>query len=385
MLVTFTNEQGTVTEQLDLQVSMEVAELKGLLEAILGIPATQQVFVSSGRELHTSGTLESIGVRAGDMILVVNTGERGNQNSASSASAGMGQIRSTAMSGSLGAGLGGGGLVQWDGMSLHDVLENNTNPKNIAAIIRGSENIMKELRFHNPKLREAMEKDEATAIRELRTYMMMNTARNTMSKISAKNKQTEMENLRRQDPNNPEVQRYFADKESDKLVQESYTKMMNEYPEALTKVLMLYIHVEINGVPVQAFVDSGAQTSVISAECANRVGITNLIDKRFAGAVVGVGTGSTLGRVHLVPLNIAGNFFPVSLTVMDDSKGLGDKNMEFLLGLDMLKRHRATIDLVEGVLRFQGASGFVSTPFLHEKDLPESKGGTKGFDPNSKQ
>lgn len=83
-----------------------------------------------------------------------------------------------------------------------------------------------------------------------------------------------------------------------------------------------------------------------------------------------------------MPLNIAGNFFPVSLTVMDDSKGLGDKNMEFLLGLDMLKRHRANIDLVEGVLKFQGANGFVSTPFLHEKDLPQNKGGTKGFDPN---
>jgi len=67
---------------------------------------------------------------------------------------------------------------------------------------------------------------------------------------------------------------------------------------------------------------------------------------------------------------------------MDDSQGLGDKNMEFLLGLDMLKRHRCSIDLAEGKLYFHGSVGRISTPFLHEKDLPVSKGGTKDFNPN---
>lgn len=62
---------------------------------------------------------------------------------------------------------------------------------------------------------------------------------------------------------------------------------------------------------------------------------------------------------------------------MDSEQGLGDKNMDFLLGLDMLKRHRCNIDLSKNVLQFGGLG---ETPFLHEKDLDESKGGTKGFD-----
>lgn len=51
--------------------------------------------------------------------------------------------------------------------------------------------------------------------------------------------------------------------------------------------------------------------------------------------------------------------------------------MEFLLGLDMLRRHRCSINLEVGALFFHGISGQVSTPFLHEKDLPASKGGTR--------
>ena len=39
------------------------------------------------------------------------------------------------------------------------------------------------------------------------------------------------------------------------------------------------------------------------------------------------------------------------------------------------------MDFERGVLKFRIAPNqFFETPFLHEKDLDESKGGTKGFD-----
>ena len=55
--------------------------------------------------------------------------------------------------------------------------------------------------------------------------------------------------------------------------------------------------------------------------------------------------------------------------------------MDFLFGLDMLKRHRCKIDLERIALVF-GLPDVQSmeAPFLHEKDLDENKGGTKGFD-----
>ena len=63
-----------------------------------------------------------------------------------------------------------------------------------------------------------------------------------------------------------------------------------------------------------------------------------------------------------------------------DGKGLGDKNMDMLFGLDMLKRHRCNIDLGANELVFNSGSGVVRAPFMHEYELPEEKGGTKGFD-----
>uniref|UniRef100_A0A0A9DYA4 UBA domain-containing protein n=1 Tax=Arundo donax TaxID=35708 RepID=A0A0A9DYA4_ARUDO len=42
--------------------------------------------------------------------------------------------------------------------------------------------------------------------------------------------------------------------------------------------------------------------------------------------------------------------------------------MEFLFGLDMLRKHQCMIDLKDNVLRVGG--GEVSVPFLQEKDIP---------------
>ena len=110
---------------------------------------------------------------------------------------------------------------------------------------------------------------------------------------------------------------------------------------------------------MQAFVDSGAQSTIMSSACAERLDILRLVDKRFEGVAVGVGSGKILGRIHLVNLKVKGEdggmggedvHLPCSITVMDSEKGLGDKNMDFLFGLDMLKRHRCSIDLQRNAL-----------------------------------
>ena len=107
------------------------------------------------------------------------------------------------------------------------------------------------------------------------------------------------------------------------------------------------------------------------------------MDRRFEGTAVGVGSGKILGRIHIANLKISGHFFPCSITVMDSDKGLGDKNMDFLFGLDMLKRHRCTIDLAKNALVFTvgESSQALVAPFLHEHELDVSKGVTRGFDP----
>lgn len=58
---------------------------------------------------------------------------------------------------------------------------------------------------------------------------------------------------------------------------------------------------QVNGQPIKAFVDSGAQSSIMSQDCARRCNLLHLLDKRFQGMAVGVGSGKIVGQIHQVP------------------------------------------------------------------------------------
>lgn len=148
-----------------------------------------------------------------------------------------------------------------------------------------------------------------------------------------------------------------------KAIDENYRMAMEENPESFARVYMLYIDVEVNGVKVKAFVDSGAQTTIMSKKCAVDCGIINMVDPRFAGVAMGVGSATILGRVHLAPLKIGGQFYNASFSVLDQVQ-----NVELLIGLDLLKRYQCNIDLRNDILHIGTTNQTV--PFLSEAELP---------------
>ena len=68
-------------------------------------------------------------------------------------------------------------------------------------------------------------------------------------------------------------------------------------------------------------------------------------------------------------MKFGSSYFPISITVLETD------GLDFLLGLDMLRRYRSCIDLERNVLRFQLGDRVVEEVlFLGEADIPNLRG-----------
>lgn len=165
------------------------------------------------------------------------------------------------------------------------------------------------------------------------------------------------------DPLDPEFQRRCEEFIQQENINESYAGAMEHIPEFFARVTMLYIDASLNGHNIKAFVDTGAQTTIMSKSLAERCGIMRLVDRRFAGVARGVGTAPIVGRIHLAQIKLGSTFFPVSIMVLEES------SLDFIFGLDMMKRHQAIIDLGQNCLII----GEDRVPFLPEHEIPLSE------------
>ncbi|WFD24176.1 DNA damage-inducible protein 1 [Malassezia equina] len=207
----------------DVSVSIEIENLKALVEADLGIPTEQQVIHFQGKELvQGQETLESYGVKEGDLLLVIH--------------------------------------------------KKSMNPEHPPASVQQPwplELLNDNLALQNPSLIDV------------------------------------------------EIQKKIEEAIRQERVNENLHHAFEYSPESFVRVPMLYINMKVNNHPVKAFVDCGAQNTIISPESAEKC-----------------------------------------------VEGRGES---LLFGLDMLKRYQACIDLKKNALVIQERE----IPFLPENEIPK--------------
>uniref|UniRef100_A0A803QB83 DNA damage-inducible protein 1 n=1 Tax=Cannabis sativa TaxID=3483 RepID=A0A803QB83_CANSA len=321
-ITVMTTNDNIVT--LDVDPHETVENVKALLEVETHVPLQQQQLLYNGKEVRNSDKLSGVGVKDDDLLMMV-------PNSASGGSAASNELG-----------------MNPDGSAA--------NPEAFQRHLRSDSNMMAQLFQTDPDLAQAISGDNVNRLQEL-------LRERHRQRSDMKHQQDEELALLYADPFDVEAQKKIEAAIQQKGIDENWAAALEHNPEGFARVVMLYVDMEVNGVPLKAFVDSGAQSTIISKSCAERCGLLRLLDRRYKGIAHGVGQSEILGKIHVAPIKIGNIFYPCSFMVLDQP------NMEFLFGLDMLRKHQCSIDLKDNVLRVGG--GEVSVPFLQEKDIPQ--------------
>ena len=167
------------------------------------------------------------------------------------------------------------------------------------------------LKREQPELAAAAESDPTRFAALLAQFL-------TRQEVLRQQQQANQNDLYNSDPYDVETQRKIEEAIRMEAVDENYASANENNPESFGSVHMLYVNTEVNGVPVKAFVDSGAQMTIMSPGCAERTGVMRLLDTRFAGMARGVGTAKILGRVHSAQLKMGSDLFlQCSFSIME--------------------------------------------------------------------
>lgn len=310
-------DSGLLT--LDVPPDLTLKDLQALIESETGAPADIQTFEKDGQPVtDVSKTLRDLSVNHNDIL-----GLRVTQPEQQQAQQSGGQARGDRM-----------------------------DPETIRQQILNNATVRENLRRDAPALVEAA--SDPARFRSLlaeRERQMRQAQRQAMEEIER------LDN----DIDNPDSQAEIMRRIRQQQIDKNLERAMEENPESFGRVNMLYIDVMVNNVPIKAFVDSGAQTTIMSPSAAENCNITHLIDERHGGIARGVGTAKILGRVHHAIMQIGGYEAASSFTVMEG------KDVDLLLGLDMLKRHQMCIDLKKNCLRVHDTE----IEFLPEHQLPK--------------
>jgi len=144
------------------------------------------------------------------------------------------------------------------------------SPEHFYRIVSASPSLISQLADRNQELAQLLRtapKDEAVAA--LRERFLTDSVERAEVRDARHTLET--------DPTDPGALAVVARDARQRTVDENYLLAMEHSPEVFATVTMLYVPIEVNKVPLKAFVDSGAQMTIMSAACVRRCGLEDLL------------------------------------------------------------------------------------------------------------
>ncbi|XP_067006623.1 protein DDI1 homolog 2 isoform X2 [Anabrus simplex] len=331
---------------LDVSEDLELENFKAFCEIESGFPAPEIVIAFNGRPLmDDKKSLKDHGIRDGDVVILQHMLGTGSNISLPNA---------------------GVPFLDFSGIEVPQVTNQGTSRSTVPGARANEEDpkLIRDMFLANPDQLALLKQNNPRLADALLTGSLDQFAEVLQEQVQARaDRERQRIRMMNAHPFDTEAQRLIAEEIRRKNIEANMEAAMEYNPETFGTVVMLYINCRVNGYPVKAFIDSGAQTTIMSAACAERCHIMRLVDSRWAGIAKGVGVQKIIGRIHMVQIQIESDYLTTSFSVLEEQP------MDMLLGLDMLKRHQCSIDLKKNVLRI-GTTG-TETPFLSERDLPD--------------
>lgn len=222
---------------LDVDPNESVENVKALLEVETSVPIQQQQILFNGNEVSNSQKLSALGVKDDDLLMMTVSGAR------ASAAASSGSTNDLSFN--------------TDGSAM--------NPAAFQQHFRRDSNLMGQLFQNDPELAQTILGNDLNKIQEI--LRLRHRQRSQLQR----QKEEELA-LLYADPFDVEAQKKIEAAIRQKGIDDNWEAALEHNPEAFARVVMLYVDMEVNGVPLKAFVDSGAQSTIISKTCAERLG-----------------------------------------------------------------------------------------------------------------
>jgi DNA damage-inducible protein 1 len=247
------------TTLIEIQDDEEMEVLKQMIQLESGLATAEQLITNNNNPIQDRGIISQSGIKNNANLTVTQVAARVTQS------------------------------------SVWNTIPKNPTPEALIEFSKSHPHLIDEIAETDLALGNAI---RAGDVSKLRTMMMMRHLKSHEQGFKRQQEQMEIE----RDPDNPEHQRKIAESIRMQNVQQNMELAIDELPEAFGRVHMLYVNLTINDTHLKAFVDSGAQSTIMSVACAERVGIMRLLDTRYAGEARGVGTAKILGMLCLPPM-----------------------------------------------------------------------------------